>query len=84
MSLSKTSSTHYSVVVEHDASIEVQIPEAGAEIAGLRIVDLGRDPPKTDNGRVTRRRSTASTVGRPLDGRGALVHGARFDLCFFR
>ncbi|MEE8409284.1 MAG: hypothetical protein V3T05_06750 [Myxococcota bacterium] len=46
----------YSIVVEHDASIEVQIPEAGAEIAGLRIVDLGRDPPKTDNGRVTRRR----------------------------
>ena len=46
----------YSVVVEHDPEVEVELPEMGAEIAGFRIIDLGADEPITQNGRVTERR----------------------------
>lgn len=35
----------YTITVERDAAVEVEIPEAGAEIAGFRITDLGRDEP---------------------------------------
>jgi len=46
----------YEVVVEHDEGIEVAVPEAGAEIAGFRIVDLGTDLPVKKGGRVIERR----------------------------
>jgi hypothetical protein len=46
----------YSVTVERDPAFEVEIPEAGAEIAGFRIVDVGRDEPREENGRLVERR----------------------------
>ena len=33
----------YSIVVEHDPSYEIEVSEAGAEIAGFRITDVGLD-----------------------------------------
>lgn len=46
----------YTVTVEHDPELAVEIPEAGSEIAGFRIVDAGREGPKEVAGRVTERR----------------------------
>jgi hypothetical protein len=46
----------YSVVVEHDAKIKVEVPEAGAAIAGFRIIDTGTDPAVTKKGRTTVKR----------------------------
>ena len=43
----------YRVTVEHDAGYEVEVPEPGAEIAGFRIVDVGREEPKERAGRIT-------------------------------
>ena len=46
----------YRVTVEHDPGYEIDLPEPGADIAGFRIVDLGRDKPKTVGGRVVEER----------------------------
>lgn len=42
----------YRVTVDYESDLEVEIPEAGAEIAGFRIVDLGREEPREKKGRV--------------------------------
>ncbi len=41
----------YSVTVDHDPGFEIELPEPGAEIAGFRIFDLGRDEPAERRGR---------------------------------
>lgn len=46
----------YSVRVDTDPAYEVEIPEAGAEIAGFRIVDVGQEEPLEKGGRVLRER----------------------------
>ena len=42
----------YRVRVNSDPSFEIDFPEAGAEIAGFRIVDVGREEPVEKGGRV--------------------------------
>ena len=42
----------YSIEVKADPAFEVEIPETGAEIAGFRIVDVGREEPVEKAGRV--------------------------------
>jgi len=44
----------YRISVDADVEYEIEIPEAGAEIAGFRIVDVGREEPRTKNGRTLR------------------------------
>lgn len=46
----------YRISVNHDAGYEVEIPEAGAEIAGFRIVDVGREAPRDVKERVIEER----------------------------
>jgi hypothetical protein len=46
----------YTVTVDHDPAYAVEIPEAGAEIAGFRIVDVGREEPQQVAGRVVEKR----------------------------
>src|SRR4051812_37736735 len=46
----------YSVEVERKASVVVDLAEPGARIAGLRIIDAGRDPDQPLDGRVRERR----------------------------
>ncbi|MDX1502166.1 MAG: hypothetical protein R3325_07370 [Thermoanaerobaculia bacterium] len=41
----------YRVEIEHDPAYEVVVPEAGAQIAGFRIVDAGAEPERTRRGR---------------------------------
>ena len=41
----------YSVTVDHDPAFEIELPEPGADIAGFRIFDLGRDEPVEHRGR---------------------------------
>jgi hypothetical protein len=41
----------YTVSVEHDPELEIDLPEPGAEIAGFRIFDLGREAPSDRGGR---------------------------------
>jgi hypothetical protein len=41
----------YSVTVDHDPGFEIELPEPGAEIAGFRIFDLGREEPTENRGR---------------------------------
>ena len=45
----------YSVTVDHEAGVEVEIPQIAANIAGFRIVDLGRDEPVSQGDRVIER-----------------------------
>jgi hypothetical protein len=47
----------FSVTVDFDPQWEVLIPESGSEIAGFRIVDIGREGPKEDRGRVVESRT---------------------------
>lgn len=42
----------FRVEVDYDPAWEVRIPEAGSEIAGFRIVDLGADEARESRGRV--------------------------------
>ena len=42
----------YRVTVDYESDLEVEIPDAGAEIAGFRIVDLGREEPRERKGRI--------------------------------
>lgn len=42
----------YRVTVEYATDFEVDVPEAGAEIAGFRIVELGRDKPVEKRDRI--------------------------------
>ncbi len=44
----------FRISVDHDPSLVVEIPEAGAEIQGFRIVDTSREEPVEAAGRVTR------------------------------
>lgn len=46
----------YTVRVEHDPGYEVDLPEPGAEIAGFRVVDLGREPVREARGRTVEER----------------------------
>jgi hypothetical protein len=46
----------YTITVDHDPAFTVEIPEAGAEIAGFRIVDIGRVDPHEEDGRVIEER----------------------------
>ena len=46
----------YSVTVDHDPAFEIELPEPGAEIAGFRIFDLGRDEPVERRGRRIEKR----------------------------
>ncbi len=41
----------YRVSVDHDPGYEVQLPETGAEIAGFRIIDVGSEEPREEDGR---------------------------------
>jgi hypothetical protein len=45
----------YSVTVDHEAGVDVEIPQIAADIAGFRIVDLGRDEPVAQGDRVIER-----------------------------
>lgn len=42
----------FRVTVDYDPAWEVLIPEPGSEIAGFRIVDIGREEPVENRGRV--------------------------------
>jgi len=42
----------YTIRVDYDENLTVEIPEAGAEIAGFRIIDVGRSEQEKKNGRV--------------------------------
>ena len=47
----------YEVEVERDPDVNVELADPGVDIAGFRIVDLGRDRPQTlDSGRILERR----------------------------
>lgn len=47
----------YTVEVEHEPEVEVELDDPGADIAGFRIVDLGRAPVETlASGRLLERR----------------------------
>lgn len=46
----------YRIRVDSEAGYEVEIPEAGAEIAGFRIVDVGLEEPVQKGARVQRER----------------------------
>jgi len=46
----------YSVTIDHDPRFELELAEPGAEIAGFRIFDLGREEPAGTAGRRSERR----------------------------
>jgi hypothetical protein len=46
----------YTVTVDYDPAYEVEIPEPGAEIAGFRIIDVGREDPRDEGGRTVEER----------------------------
>lgn len=46
----------YAVEIDHAAGVAVDLQEPGASIAGLRILDAGRDPPVAVGTRVRERR----------------------------
>lgn len=46
----------YRVHVDSDAAYEVEIPEAGAEVAGFRIVNVGQEEPQQRGGRILQER----------------------------
>ena len=47
----------YEVVIERDPEVDVEFADPGVDIAGFRIVDLGRDPSETlSSGRILERR----------------------------
>ncbi len=46
----------YRIAVERDPGWEVEIPEAGSEIAGFRIVDAGREPARKRGDRFVEER----------------------------
>lgn len=48
---------NFQVTVDYDPAWEVLIPESGSEIAGFRIVDIGREAPQEISGRVIERRT---------------------------
>lgn len=41
----------YTVIVDYDPAFEIELPEPGAEIAGFRIIDVGRTDPREEGGR---------------------------------
>ncbi len=41
----------YTVIVDHDPGYEVSLPETGADIAGFRIIDVGSEEPREQDGR---------------------------------
>ncbi len=46
----------YTVVLDYDPAYEVLLPEPGADIAGFRILDLGREPVREQRGRTIEER----------------------------
>lgn len=42
----------YRIAVDYEPGYEVEVPEAGSEIAGFRIVELGRAEPRQARGRM--------------------------------
>ncbi len=46
----------FEIVVEHDPEVELQLPDLARELGGMRMVDLGEDPPAGRDGRTRRRR----------------------------
>ncbi len=46
----------YTVSVDYDPAYEIELPEPGAEIAGFRIVDVGREEPREERGRIVEER----------------------------
>lgn len=46
----------YTVVLDYDPAYEVLLPEPGADIAGFRILDLGREPVREERGRTIEER----------------------------
>lgn len=46
----------FSVTVDYESTLEVRIPEPGSEIAGFRIVDIGREEPLDNRGRIVESR----------------------------
>ena len=45
----------YSIHVDYEEGIELEIPEVGSQISGFRITDFGKDEPQKANGRVEQR-----------------------------
>ncbi len=41
----------YTVTVDYDPAYDVELPEAGADIAGFRIIDVGSEEPREQGGR---------------------------------
>ncbi len=46
----------YRIAIDRDPGWEVEVPEAGSEIAGFRIVDAGREPARERGGRLVEER----------------------------
>ncbi len=46
----------YRVEIDSERGYTVEVPEPGAAIAGFRILDLGRDGPREDRGRIAESR----------------------------
>ncbi len=44
----------FSITVDHDPSHEIELQDPGSDIAGFRIVDIGRDEPVEEDGRRSR------------------------------
>ncbi|MCP3961173.1 MAG: hypothetical protein GY719_25280 [bacterium] len=42
---------NYTVTVDHDPAYEIELPEPGADIAGFRIIDVGTEEPREEDGR---------------------------------
>lgn len=47
---------HYTLEVNHAEGLELQVPDIGAQMAGLSITDIEEPPPETRDGRVIRKR----------------------------
>ncbi len=41
----------YTVTVDYDSAYDVELPETGADIAGFRIIDVGSEEPREQDGR---------------------------------
>lgn len=41
----------YTVTVDYDPGYQVELPQTGADIAGFRIIDIGSEEPRDENGR---------------------------------
>ncbi|MCB1033826.1 MAG: hypothetical protein KDD47_08345 [Acidobacteria bacterium] len=46
----------YTVTVDYDDGYEIEVPEPGADIAGFRIIDLGKEEPRHVGNRIVEER----------------------------